>query len=282
MRVSHLLRFSLIGLLLIGGIAVAQQQGPLPAPALKREAPPQEVPAPAGDQITIPAGTTIPLRLTQSISTKNARPGDPVFSQTTFPVTMNDRIVIPPGSYVQGVIDEVKRAGRVKGRAEILVHFRTLILPSGYTISLGGAVEGWEQQSEGQRGYGPGKWGERQRRGNDRQNWRCGSSYRCIEYGNIKGRSHWRRGWRCRWNDCNPADAGQRRGAAHGNYGGYGAGAARHAPDEQAAARERVVCWPGSGLSLARKSLQRNHTYVDSNNFPDGGGLRSRRAPGLV
>ena len=142
MRVSHLGRFSLIVLLLIGSNAVAQQQGPLPAPALKREVPQQQAPVPEGDQITVPAGTTIPLRLTQSISTKNARPGDPIFSQTTFPVTVNDRIIIPPGSYVQGVIDEVKRAGRVKGRAEILVHFRTLILPSGYTISLGGAVEG--------------------------------------------------------------------------------------------------------------------------------------------
>jgi type IV secretion system protein VirB10 len=53
----------------------------------------------------------------------------------------NDRIVIPVGSYVQGVIDSVQRAGRVKGRAEVLVHFRTLILPSGYTVALPGAVD---------------------------------------------------------------------------------------------------------------------------------------------
>ena len=39
------------------------------------------------------------------------------------------------------LIDEVKRAGRVKGRAEVLVHFRTMILPNGYTVTLPGAVD---------------------------------------------------------------------------------------------------------------------------------------------
>jgi hypothetical protein len=99
--------------------------------------------ASAGDPepLTIPSGTKVPLALKQAISTKNAREGDAVHAVTTFPVVINDRMVIPPGTYVQGRISNVKRGGRVKGRAEVLMHFSTLIYPSGYTVVLPGAVE---------------------------------------------------------------------------------------------------------------------------------------------
>ncbi len=88
----------------------------------------------------IPAGTQIPLKLRQAISTKSAKPGDAVYAETVFPVVLNDRIMIPTGTYVQGRISEVKRPGRVKGRAEILMHFTSLIFPNGYTAILPGSV----------------------------------------------------------------------------------------------------------------------------------------------
>ncbi|HLH06305.1 MAG TPA: TrbI/VirB10 family protein, partial [Terriglobales bacterium] len=91
--------------------------------------------------LTIPAGTQVPLRLKQAISTKNAKPGDAVYAETVFPVVLNDRIMIPAGTYVQGRISEVKRPGRVKGRAEILMHFTSLIFPNGYTALLPGSVQ---------------------------------------------------------------------------------------------------------------------------------------------
>lgn len=92
-------------------------------------------------QITVPSGTQIPLQLKQAISTKTAKPGDAVYAETAFPITMDDRVVIPAGTYVQGRVSEVKRAGRVKGSAELLIHFTTLVYPSGYTAMLPGAVE---------------------------------------------------------------------------------------------------------------------------------------------
>jgi type IV secretory pathway VirB10-like protein len=92
-------------------------------------------------QATIPAGTKVPVALKHAISTKSAREGDAVYAETTFPVVDNGRILIPAGTYVQGKISEVKRAGRVKGRAEVLMHFTTLIYPSGYTVVLPGSVE---------------------------------------------------------------------------------------------------------------------------------------------
>ena len=101
----------------------------------------QSASASDANQLSIPSGTKVPLALKQSVSTKNARAGDAVYAVTTFPVVVNERIVIPAGTYVQGRISSVQRGGHVKGRAEVLMHFSTLIYPSGYTVVLPGAVE---------------------------------------------------------------------------------------------------------------------------------------------
>lgn len=95
-----------------------------------------------GETIMVPAGTKVPLVLKQGITTKNAHVGDPVYAQTSFPITLNDRIVIPPGTYVQGEVRRVQRPGKVKGRAELQMSFTSMIFPNGYTLMLPGAVQG--------------------------------------------------------------------------------------------------------------------------------------------
>jgi len=97
--------------------------------------------APDPNAAVIPAGTKVPLTLAQAISTKNAREGDAVYAQTTFPFVLNDRILIPAGTYIQGKIQHTEKAGRSKKRAEILIHFTSMIYPSGYTVMLPGSVE---------------------------------------------------------------------------------------------------------------------------------------------
>lgn len=90
--------------------------------------------------ITVPTGTKVMLALIHPISTKSARVGDGVYLRTTFPVVMNDVIVIPPGTYVQGEITDVERHMRVKGRAQLRFRFTTFIFPNGYTVSMPGAL----------------------------------------------------------------------------------------------------------------------------------------------
>jgi hypothetical protein len=92
-------------------------------------------------QITVPAGTQVLLHLRSPIDTRTAKVGDGVYCQTSFPITQNNVAVIPAGTYVKGKIAQVKRAGRIKGRAEILFNFTTMIFPNGYTIDLPGALE---------------------------------------------------------------------------------------------------------------------------------------------
>lgn len=120
-------------LLLLAGVAAAQSTlAPDPAaPSVGAEKP----------MLTIPAGTRVPLSLKQAISTKTARDGDPVYAETAFPFVVNDRVVIPAGTYIQGKITHVQRGGHVKGRAEVLIHFTSMIYPSGYTVMLGGSIE---------------------------------------------------------------------------------------------------------------------------------------------
>lgn len=97
--------------------------------------------APATTELKVAAGTHVPLALKHAVSTKAAKEGDAVYAETTFPVVADNRVLIPAGTYVQGKISHVKRGGHIKGRAEILIHFSTLIYPSGYTVMLPGAVD---------------------------------------------------------------------------------------------------------------------------------------------
>jgi hypothetical protein len=118
---------------LLAGIASAQSTSP-PDPS----APAAE---PLKTTLTIPAGTRVPLSLKQAISTKTAKTGDPVYAETAFPFVVSDRVVIPAGTYIQGRVERAARGGHVKGRAEVLIHFTSMIYPSGYTVMLGGSVE---------------------------------------------------------------------------------------------------------------------------------------------
>lgn len=144
-------------LILASGMAWGQTKPadavPYPAETTQTEAAPQGkdltgTPAnatlaesPDPNAAVIPTGTKVPLSLAQAISTKNAREGDPVYAQTTFPFVVNDRILIPAGTYIQGKISRVEHPGRSKKRAELLLHFTSMIYPSGYTVMLPGYVE---------------------------------------------------------------------------------------------------------------------------------------------
>lgn len=87
-------------------------------------------------QIIVPAGTHLPLVLHNSVNTRSAHPGDPVYLETVFPVIVNGKIAIPAGSYVQGEITEAKRPGKGKGAAEVRIRLTTLIMPNGYTVNF--------------------------------------------------------------------------------------------------------------------------------------------------
>lgn len=136
----------ILTLLLLAGMAWGQTSDKPASAPQSNLAPDANTSAAAVNQhdpnlLVIPAGSRIPLALQQAISTKNAREGDAVYASTTFPFVLNDHILVPAGTYIQGKIMHTERAGHGKGRSEILIHFTTLIYPSGYTVMLPASIE---------------------------------------------------------------------------------------------------------------------------------------------
>jgi type IV secretion system protein VirB10 len=89
---------------------------------------------------TVPAGTKVLLQLRSAINTASAKPGDGIYLASTFPVVVGNRVMIPAGVYVQGVVDRVARAGRVKGKAQLDMHFTSIIFPNGTVVEIPGLV----------------------------------------------------------------------------------------------------------------------------------------------
>jgi hypothetical protein len=122
-------------LLMLSITTLAQEsQGPqMDAPPVRPVSLPPRAP---GQKITVPSGTRLAVVLENGISTRSARAGDSLYFHTSFPVTANNRIVIPVGSYLRGSLLESKRPGRVKGKGEFRLRLESLIFPNGYTVDL--------------------------------------------------------------------------------------------------------------------------------------------------
>jgi len=102
--------------------------------------PPAEDPAALEEMMTIPRGTRVPLMLLNSISTKHAAPGDLVYLESVYPVVVDGRVAIPPGTYISGSVTQAKRPGKVKGKGELYLRFEQMILPNGVIRDLIGRV----------------------------------------------------------------------------------------------------------------------------------------------
>lgn len=114
-----------------------------PAPAA--ETPPAQTSgatAPQKKIYIVPAGTKVLLQLRSSVNTKSARPGDGVYLASAFPVVVGNRVLIPAGVFVQGVVDRVVRAGHVRGKAQLDMHFTSMIFPNGSVVEIPGVVSG--------------------------------------------------------------------------------------------------------------------------------------------
>ncbi|HEY5069767.1 MAG TPA: hypothetical protein VII37_08255, partial [Candidatus Acidoferrum sp.] len=146
--------FLLLAGLWTSGTALAAQMPAGPAQGPLEQTPPHQPPAaqaaPAStvsdsapkaapamqERYVVPSGTRLPLILHNAVTTRNAKPGDPIYLETLFPIVIDNRILIPAGSYVQGEIQEARRPGRVKGTGEIRLRLNSMILPNGYAVDF--------------------------------------------------------------------------------------------------------------------------------------------------
>ena len=84
--------------------------------------PPKPVAGPSGPKlVTLPAGSAIPVRITDEIDTKTAKAGDTFRGATATSVTMNGFTLIPAGTPVTGRVIEAKAAGHFSGSADLAI-----------------------------------------------------------------------------------------------------------------------------------------------------------------
>jgi type IV secretion system protein VirB10 len=89
----------------------------------------------------VPAGTKVLLQLQSAVNTKSAKPGDGVYLSSIFPVTVGNRVMIPVGVYVQGVVDRVVHPDRGSRKAQLDMHFTSMIFPNGTVVEIPGVVD---------------------------------------------------------------------------------------------------------------------------------------------
>ena len=118
----------------------ASQAGTSAAGPIQAQALPSDPAHPEKKTYLVPAGTKVLLQLRSAVNTKSAKPGDGVYLASTFPVVVGNRVMIPSGVYVQGVVDRVERAGHMKGRAQLDMHFTSIIFPNGTVVEIPGLV----------------------------------------------------------------------------------------------------------------------------------------------
>src|SRR3989442_7486323 len=142
-----------------GSLAPVLTPRPTPASPRKTEprapdgasAAPQAADTPSGGtEITIRAGTRIPLALRNTVDTKHSREGDRIYLETVYPIAQDGRVVIPRGSFVTGVVTESKQPGRVKGKGELFIRFDSLTLPNGVTRDFRARLVSADSSAAGQ------------------------------------------------------------------------------------------------------------------------------------
>jgi len=85
-----------------------------------------EAPAPRAPEyreVTIAAGTALPLEMTSTLSSASAEVEAPVSAKLRNAITVDGETAIPAGTVLRGNVTDVERSGRVSGRAHLSFAF---------------------------------------------------------------------------------------------------------------------------------------------------------------
>jgi hypothetical protein len=114
--------------------------------AIKGEEPSKEIAAPPASSpqtaqsrsVVIPSGTTIPVRLQDSLDSSANQSGDTFHAILDQDIEVDGTVVAPRGSSVEGKLSNVKRSGRVEGRASMSLRLVSITIGGqSYPIQTG-------------------------------------------------------------------------------------------------------------------------------------------------
>ena len=93
-----------------------------------------------GRVATIPKGTTLLIKLDQPISSFSSNLGEAVGATLENDVFVNDAVLLPAGSQIQGQVANVSRSGHLGKHGEIDVKFFSVKTPDGVVIPITGHI----------------------------------------------------------------------------------------------------------------------------------------------
>ena len=129
------------------------QPAPEPAPMLNPPSGTETAPPPPRmpHTVTIPAGTSVSVRLGETLSTDKNQAGDTFAATLDQPLVVDGFVIAERGARVRGAVMESERAGRVSGVSSLAVHLTRLHTSDGQDVTI---------QTEAFRKQGPTSTGE--------------------------------------------------------------------------------------------------------------------------
>ena len=107
---------------------VSSSSSPVPTSAMK-------TPLSEPEQITVPYGTVLAVRLTETLSSELNQPGDTFSASLGSPIVIGNRVIIPEGAGVKGKIVDARNARRFGGRSALVIEV-TQLAYNGRTYDL--------------------------------------------------------------------------------------------------------------------------------------------------
>jgi hypothetical protein len=98
------------------------------------------IPAVAETSLSVPAGTSLKVKLETTLATFMTKTGEPFSGRVMEPVVVNGKTVIPVGATVQGHVTKVNQPRRLAGKPTIDIRPESVVLPNGDKFMLSAAL----------------------------------------------------------------------------------------------------------------------------------------------
>src|SRR5215470_3832539 len=94
----------------------------------------------AQTNLALPAGTSVKIKLENTLTTFSNKSGDPFSGRVTEAVMMDGKTVIPVGATIQGRVTKINEPRRIAGKPTIGIFPETVVLPNGERYMLNASV----------------------------------------------------------------------------------------------------------------------------------------------
>jgi hypothetical protein len=110
----------------------------------------------AQTNISLPAGTTVKVKLENALTTFSSKSGDPFSARVTEAVMLDGKTALPIGATVEGRVTQASEPRRIAGKPTIAIFPETVVLPNGEHYMLNATLvdtslrNGTDVNNEGQ------------------------------------------------------------------------------------------------------------------------------------